>query len=307
MYIEQLVNKHKNLALYLVPTFVLLALIFFDAIASGDTDANQLIQSMIDMLGKNLTFAIMVGQLAVFLVILLIWVKFVQEQSLRSFTTARPKIDWKRVFFSFFIWGCISAGFTLYDYYANPQDYVWNFNPTEFFPFLIIALILLPLQTSFEEYLFRGHIMQGLGLATRTRWIPLIVSSVLFGVMHIANPEVAKLGMIVMVYYIGTGFFLGIITLMDDGMELALGFHAANNIVAALLVTSDWTVLQTHAILKNTAEPNTGLEIALPVFVIFPILLFLFGKIYGWHNWIEKLTKFKNVEQNEVIDQIGKE
>jgi hypothetical protein len=32
------------------------------------------------------------------------------------------------------------------------------------------------------------------------------------------------------VYYIGTGLFLGI-TLMDEGMELALGFHAANNLV----------------------------------------------------------------------------
>jgi hypothetical protein len=32
------------------------------------------------------------------------------------------------------------------------------------------------------------------------------------------------------VYYIGTGLFLGILTLMDEGMELALGFHA-NNLV----------------------------------------------------------------------------
>jgi hypothetical protein len=32
------------------------------------------------------------------------------------------------------------------------------------------------------------------------------------------------------VYYIGTGLFLGILTLMDE-MELALGFHAANNLV----------------------------------------------------------------------------
>ena len=62
--------------------------------------------------------------------------------------------------------------------------------------------------------------------------------------MHIANPEVGKLGMIIMVYYIGTGFFLGIMTLMDEGLELALGFHAANNLIGALLVTADWTAFK---------------------------------------------------------------
>ena len=33
-----------------------------------------------------------------------------------------------------------------------------------------------------------------------------------------------------MIYYIGTGFLFGIMTLMDEGTELALGFHAANNL-----------------------------------------------------------------------------
>jgi hypothetical protein len=44
------------------------------------------------------------------------------------------------------------------------------------------------------------------------------------------NPEVSKLGILCLCYYIGTGF-LRILTLMDEGMELALGFHAANNLV----------------------------------------------------------------------------
>lgn len=288
MYIEQLINKHKSLLLYLPPTLGLLLLVLIDNIfTSGDT--TKILQEMIDMLGKNWTLAFFMGQMAFFLVLLLIWVKFVQGQSITSFTTSRTKIDWRRVIFSFIIWGIISAGFILIDYFANPQDYVWNFELNNFLVLLVIAIVLVPLQTSFEEYLFRAHIMQGLGLATRKRLIPLVVSSILFGIMHIANPEVAKLGLIVMVYYIGTGFFLGIITLMDEGLELALGFHAANNLIAALLVTSDWSVLQTHAILKSIAEPSAGLEIILPVFVIFPLLLVLFSKVFKWKNWSQKL------------------
>jgi hypothetical protein len=98
------------------------------------------------------------------------------------------------------------------------------------------------------------------------------------------------MGYIIMVYYIGTGLFLGVITLMDEGMELALGFHAANNLVGAILVTSDWTVFKTYSIFIDTSEPSAGLDIILPIVVVYPILLFIFSKKYNWSNWKEKLT-----------------
>ena len=108
--------------------------------------------------------------------------------------------------------------------------------------------------------------------------------------MHIANPEVTKMGNIILLYYIGTGFFLGIITLMDEGLELALGFHLANNLITALMVTANWTAFQTHSVLKDVSDPSIGFEILMPVFVVFPLLLLLFSYKYGWSNWKEKLT-----------------
>ena len=69
--------------------------------------------------------------------------------------------------------------------------------------------------------------------------------------MHYANPEVDKLGNMVYVFYIGSGLFAGIMTLMDEGLELALGWHAANNSISSLLVTADWTALQTHSVYKD--------------------------------------------------------
>ena len=132
--------------------------------------------------------------------------------------------------------------------------------------------------------------MQGLGVAVKNRWLPLIFTSLLFGVLHLANPEVEKLGYGIMIFYIGTGFFLGIITLMDEGLELALGFHAANNLTAALLVTADWTAFQTHSVYRDVSDPVLGWDVLIPVFVVFPVLLFFFSKRYGWTNWKEKLT-----------------
>jgi hypothetical protein len=188
----------------------------------------------------------------------------------------------------------------------NPEDFAFNLKLQPFLILCVIAILLIPLQTSFEEYLFRGYLMQGLGVITRTKWFPLLVTSVVFGLLHIANPEVEKLGNIIMVYYIGTGLFLGIVTLMDEGMEIALGFHAANNLFTAVLVTADWTAFQTHSVFKDISEPTEAgfFDVFMPVFIIFPIILFVFAKKYKWTNWKDKLIGRveKPIEDYKVLE-----
>lgn len=217
-------------------------------------------------------------------------VRYIHHQTFLSVTTSRPKVDWNRILFSFGLWGTFTAVLTVLFYYLSPDDFVINFKPIPFAILFVIATILIPIQTSTEEYVFRGYLMQGFANLARNKWFPLLMTSVIFGMMHIFNPEVSKMGYIIMIYYIGTGLFLGIITLMDEGIELALGFHAANNLVGALLVTSDWSVFQTHSVFKDISEPSAGVDVILPVLIIYPILLFVFSKKYNWTNWKEKLT-----------------
>lgn len=290
MYLNQVKKFKAHPILYFIPTLGFLSLLFVDKIFSKGVDTKTVIDQLTYQFGLNLTFVLLIATSCIGFLLVLFWVKVVQQQSITSLTTSRNKIDWKRIFTSFLIWSVFSVSMILLDYYLSPEDYVFQFNAEKFFPFLIIALIMVPMQTSFEEYLFRGNLMQGLAVVTKSRIISLLIPAFIFGLMHIANPEVGKLGYIVMVYYIGTGLFLGIITLLDEGLELALGFHAANNLMTALLVTSDWTVFQTNSILKDISEPQADLEVILPVFVVFPILLYVFSKIYGWNNWKEKLT-----------------
>ncbi len=224
-------------------------------------------------------------------------VRYIHHQTFLSVTTSRQKVDWNRILFSFGLWGVFTAVLTVLFYYLSPEDFIINFKPIPFAILFVIATILIPIQTSTEEYVFRGYLMQGFANLARNKWFPLLMTSVIFGVMHIFNPEVSKMGYIIMVYYIGTGLFLGIITLMDEGLELALGFHAANNLVGALLVTSDWSVFQTHSVFKDISEPSAGVDVILPVIIIYPIMLFIFSKKYNWTNWKEKLTgeiKIKN-------------
>lgn len=293
MYIKQLLNsKPKSLLLYLpIPLgFLGLMVLNYLVIKLLKLDVNQIIKTEIAEKGVNQVFVENMLPFVVGIVLLFVWVRYLHKQTIRSLTTSRNTIDWSRIFFSFFLWSSFTIGSTVALYYSNPQDYQLNFKPLPFLILVVLASLLIPIQTSFEEYLFRGYMMQGIGLATRKKIIPLLVTSFMFGMMHIANPEVEKMGNVILIYYIGTGLFLGIITLMDEGLELALGFHAANNLVGALLITSDWSAFQTDSILKDTATPSAGLDVLLPVFIVFPLLLFIFSKKYKWSNWRDKLA-----------------
>jgi uncharacterized protein len=247
-------------------------------------------KDLMSFLDKNLSLFLILISFAFAMLAIYLVVKHLHKQSFLSVTTARKKVDWHRVVFSFSVWALFTIGSTVVMYSASPESFVVNFNLKSFLILSLVVLVLIPIQTSTEEYVFRGYLMQGFATLAHNKWFPLLMTSLIFGGMHILNPEVRELGNIVLIYYIGTGFFLGIITLMDDGMELALGFHAANNLFAALLVTSDWSALQTDAILKDISKPSAGIEVLVPVVIIFPLLLFIFGKKYQWNNWMEKLT-----------------
>jgi len=188
------------------------------------------------------------------------------------------------LWFAFVLWGVVTVGVTLIDYAIHPEAYVWNFQWMPFLKLLVIVGLMMPLQTGFEEVFFRAYLMQAVGLTVRNAWLPLVFTSVTFGLMHFANPEVEKLGYMLLIYYIGTGFFLGITTLMDDGIELALGFHTANNLFTALLVTSDWTVFQVPSLLRDVSEPTLGLTLWVPLLICFPLMLYIYAKKYHWKD-----------------------
>jgi len=302
MYIKQAFNVKHNWWLYIAGLSIIFiavllgqipytVILISKALESGSDLQNLDLNQAMNLLESNLNLFLVLLSFAVGLLGVLFVVKYLHEQSLRSLTTSRSKIDWRRFGFAFLFWGIISSTMVLIDHYMYPEHYEFNFKLVPFLILAAIALVLVPLQTSFEEYLFRGYLMQGLGVLCKNKWVPLIVTSSLFGLLHIANPEIEKLGYILLVHYIGTGFFLGIITLMDEGLELALGFHAANNLFTALLVTADWTAFQTHSILRDVSDPDiSNSEVFASVLIIYPILIFIFAKVYKWNNWKDKLA-----------------
>ena len=224
---------------------------------------------------------------------LFVMVRFLHNRNIVSLTTSREKVDYKRIFFSFGLIVLLTIITFSISYFFDSSTILWNFHPLKFAVLLLISSLLFPFQIGLEEYLFRSYLMQQIGIVARNRWVPLVLTSVIFGLFHSANPEVTQMGYGVMIFYIGTGFLLGIMTLMDESIELALGFHLGNNLMAALLITSDFSALQTDAFFKYSGieNPNDMLnEMIITMAIVYPTILFIFARRYKWTNWREKLT-----------------
>ncbi len=299
MFLEQGVKQENKFWKYLVGSALIILASFigqlpFLGVVLFETFSNnrkypENNKELMGFLEPNLSLFFMLISFVFAIVAIGFVVKYLHNQSWISVISSRKKIDWQRVWFSFLIWTAFTVTSTLFAYWSNPDQMLLNFELLPFLILVVIGVILIPVQTSTEELVFRGYLMQGFANLAQNKWFPLLMTSLVFGGMHFANPEVAQMGNIIYVYYIGTGLFLGIITLMDEGMELALGFHAANNIAGALLVTSEWSAFQTHSVFKDISNPDAGADVIVPVVIVFPVLLFIFSRRYQWKNWRSRL------------------
>ena len=238
---------------------------------------------------KNVILFLLIIPFIFVLVTLILCVKYVHKRAVLSLFTSRSKFDWKRFFLVFLVYGIVLTISLIYAIIAG-ADISWNFNASTFIPLLLVAFLILPLQTAAEDALFRGFLFQGFAKLFKHAGVSILLTGTLFGLLHIANPEVAKLGYGLLVYYISTGIFLGIITHMDDGMELGMGYHAINNIFAALILTNDWQAFTTDALLIDHSTPEFGWESILTLVILQPLLILIFSKIYKWKNWRKKLV-----------------
>jgi len=297
-FLEQDLNKRLPFAWYLLGSMIVIIFSFVGQIpiwffipyeSNALVDSKNLM-SIFSHLDSNLTlFLILFPFFIAFLGFLFVLNK-IHKQSIVNVTTSRKSIDYNRFFFAFSFWSLVSISLVTIGYYMAPENYEITFQLKPFLIMFLISVLLVPFQSGLEEYLFRGYLMQGFAKLTKNRWLPLILTSVIFGSLHFSNPEIVKLGFGLLAYYIGTGFFFGIMTLMDEGIELALGFHIANNLLTALLVTADWTAFQTHSILKDISEPTLMPELLISLGLLYPLSLLILSNKYGWSNWKHKLT-----------------
>jgi len=249
-------------------------------------------KEIVRILGNNRFLAWLIVPFLFVALFLVIHTKFVHKRTVLSIFSGRENFDWKRVLFSFSLLFSVLSLF-LFIQYLSSDSLIFQFDLQKFIPLFFIAIFLLPIQTSCEELLFRSYILQGIKMRTKKNSIAVLISGIMFGVIHIGNPEIAKIGYHIIVYYMLVGVFLALISLFDNGIELALGYHAANNVFAALMITNNWQAFQTDAVFMDISDPGMGLDTIFGILFILPLVFFIFYKKYKWHSlkemWQDKL------------------
>ena len=95
--------------------------------------------------------------------------------------------------------------------------------------FLIVSIILIPLQCIAEEYVYRGLIMQTFGSWFKIPVVAILLQAILFSVSHGYN----SLGLVEIFV---SGIVFGFLTWKTNGIEVSSAMHTANNFAISLFV-----------------------------------------------------------------------
>jgi len=197
---------------------------------------------LLDFVAINFSIFMMLAGLAV-------TVRLIHRRPLRSLVTPDARVDWRRAGRGALVWAAVATVIVVVEHLLFPGRYYLSFDPERFLPFLAAVLVLTPIQATAEELVFRGYAMQGLGLLTRRPLLIAVASSLIFTVPHLLNPEVHLHGALIMAAnYFVIGMLLATITLRDGRLELAIGLHAVNNVLLALVANYEGSALMTESI-----------------------------------------------------------
>lgn len=216
-----------------------------------------------------------------------VWIvaKLLHKKSLTQVTTGRTSFDYSRVLHAAFV-----VGLPVYILVTLIYRLILGVEVTfeapslwVYLPFVLFALVLTTIQAGTEEVLFRGYLLQGLSLLTRNRLILALVTAVLFAAPHLANPEPAAYGFAIYFLAILTsGIFFAALTLLDGGIELAVGCHAINNLFLGLIANSDVSALATPSLFVVHQSQDEFLAVYFVDLFSMVLLVVLLNLKYKW-------------------------
>ncbi|NYI43403.1 hypothetical protein BJ993_000483 [Nocardioides aromaticivorans] len=128
--------------------------------------------------------------------------------------------------------------------------------------FLLVVLLLTPLQAAGEEFVFRGYLAQACGGLT-ARWpaavsatVAVVVPAVLFALAH-------GLGQDVPIFFdrLAFGLVAGVLVLLTGGLEAGIAMHVLNNFLAFGLAIA-------FGDMTETLKPSDGTWWSIPVTLV---------------------------------------
>ena len=139
--------------------------------------------------------------------------------------------------------------------------------------FLLICLVLVPLQCITEEYIFRGLIMQSFGSWFKNPILVIVIQAIIFAAAHGYN----SLGIFEVFV---SGLVMGFFAWKTNGLEVGAALHTVNNFVIAV------TVMFGLEMTSSTAKLNDVILAIVLQIVLFAVMYYV-GQKTNWFGEIE--------------------
>ncbi len=139
-----------------------------------------------------------------------------------------------------------------------------------FWSFLPIILLTSPIQAAAEEIFFRGYLMQALGSLVRTPWFGVVVSSVIFALLH------GTQNLPLFIDRLAFGLLAAVLVWKTGGLEAGIAAHVINNVCAYLIAGLTGSIAELKAI-----QQIGWIDAAFDVggFAVFAALAFAYSRL----------------------------
>ncbi|WP_448336681.1 CPBP family intramembrane glutamic endopeptidase [Chloroflexus aurantiacus] len=192
-------------------------------------DNNTAIDSVLEYAVFLLTFGLIL--FGVWLVT--IWL---HRRPFGSLIGATGRLNGRRLLLGAAIWGGLLIIFVvLPNVLFAGSYYVYNPDFVNKWPYVLVALLLIPLQISAEEFFFRGYLLQAGGRLVKNWFVLSFINGVLFTLPHLANAEAEGQVLLASLNWFLSGAGWTLITLRSGSLDYALGMHAINNLFLTIV------------------------------------------------------------------------
>jgi len=142
---------------------------------------------------------------------------------------------------------------------------------------MLLALLLVPLQSTAEEVVFRGLFMQVLGAWAKSPWVAILVPSLGFAFLHIYDVwGLVAIGLL--------GTVSAWLTWRTGGLEAAIAIHLINNYVAFGILASGVTGETAQTAGAGGPGGVIGQSVGLALFVWLTLRTFTGGQYERYHR-----------------------
>jgi membrane protease YdiL (CAAX protease family) len=231
-------------------------------------------QSYRDYFARAFAFELPIGMLSVNLglaaLIPVAWglMAVIHQMKPRWLSSVQPRIRWRYLFGSLAIAAVALNGVMLLSTTVgeplaiHPQEGFWAF--------LAVIVLTSPLQAAAEEIFFRGYLLQALGSLVPRAWFGVVVSSVVFALLH--GTQNLPLFADRLVF----ALLAGLLVWRTGGLEAAIAAHVINNVFAYLYAGLTTSVAAIRG-LKELSWVNAAFDVG--GFALFAVLAYLLSRL----------------------------